>query len=198
MLDQLGSCNPFLGYGADVGLFWLNICWQQRIIFDILMYRQAVKIQLAGNKNLLNYLKDGLQSRDDYTLVAAYDGEEAITNYLDNLPDVLVLDLDLNRIDGFDVIKYIREQANDNDIYILALSSNDSLDWKTTALNWGANDILLKPFSQEEYWARINVADRQVRLNRQLHKAYERIANVLQMKSIWSPPCSQSCCLRRI
>jgi len=113
----------------------------------------------------------------DIQLRTAAHGEEAIERYLSFQPDVLILDLNLPSMQGTDVIKYIRNQANDSEVYILSLTSEDDVDKRTQALNVGANDFLLKPFATEEIKARINVAKRQIRLNKQLRSAYQRISS---------------------
>lgn len=113
----------------------------------------------------------------DIQLQTATDGEKAVEGYLGFKPDVMILDLNLPSLQGTDVIKYIRNQANDSEVYILSLTSEDDVDKRTQALNLGANDFLLKPFATEEIKARINVAKRQVRLNKQLRSAYQRIAS---------------------
>ena len=121
-------------------------------------------------------LEDILQDMDIQLRTAAH-GEEAIERYLSFQPDVLILDLNLPSMQGTDVIKYIRNQANDSEVYILSLTSEDDVDKRTQALNVGANDFLLKPFATEEIKARINVAKRQIRLNKQLRSAYQRISS---------------------
>lgn len=113
----------------------------------------------------------------DIQLEMAAHGEEAIERYLSLQPDVLILDLNLPSLQGTDVIKYIRNQANDSEVYILSLTSEDDVDKRSQALNLGANDFLLKPFATEEIKARINVAKRQIRLNKQLRSAYQRISS---------------------
>lgn len=104
------------------------------------------------------------------------DGDEAIARYLKISPQILIINVQLGKTSGLDVINYIRNQALDTDIYILALGTENDLPQKIEALNLGANDFLLTPFVQEELTAKLNVAKRQLILNNQLHKAYERIA----------------------
>ncbi|MBT8764193.1 SpoIIE family protein phosphatase [Desulfohalobiaceae bacterium Ax17] len=120
-----------------------------------------------------------LKGRFDF--VEAKDGEEAIDKYLSFSPDIILLDLNMPKINGLEVIDYIRNKANNNDVFIIVLTGEESQEVKIKALNLGANDFLTKPFSKEELIARIGVAERQVYLLFRLHKAYERMAQELNM-----------------
>ncbi|MFP4213478.1 MAG: PP2C family protein-serine/threonine phosphatase [Desulfohalobiaceae bacterium] len=113
---------------------------------------------------------------ESYQLFLAENGEQAVHSYLLHKPEIILLDLNLPGLNGLEVIDYIRNQANDTDIYIISITSEDDPDKKSRALNLGANDFLLKPFAAEELKARLNVAKRQLRLNQQLRQAYQRIA----------------------
>ncbi|WP_457572098.1 PP2C family protein-serine/threonine phosphatase [Desulfovulcanus sp.] len=119
--------------------------------------------------------------KDRFDLVLATDGEEAIDKFLTFSPEIILLDLQMPKMSGLEVIDYIRNKANDNDVFILVLTGEDAPKIKVKALNLGANDFLAKPFSKEELIARMGVAERQVYLLFRLHKAYERMAQEINM-----------------
>jgi len=121
-------------------------------------------------------LIDRLFSLRKHRLLTATSGEEAIQKYLDHQPDILILNLSQPDLDGLDIIDYIRNTSNNSDIYILALTDEQDAERKVEALQQGANDFLIKPFTPEELNARLTGAKRQLRLNRQLRLAYERIS----------------------
>jgi len=81
-------------------------------------------------------------------------GEEALTS-LQWRPDVILLDLMLPDLDGLEVARRIREQANTP---ILVLSARGEEPQKVLALDQGADDYITKPFGTEELLARIRVA----------------------------------------
>ncbi len=126
--------------------------------------------------------------QEDCQLLWAENGEQAIDSYLRYCPDIILLNLNLPELDGLEVIDYLRNQANDSDIYIICITSEDDLDKKSRALNLGANDFLLKPFAPEELTARLNVGKRQLRLNRQLRQAFQRIST--EIDTVASLQCS--------
>jgi DNA-binding response OmpR family regulator len=83
---------------------------------------------------------------------AVEDGEAALTAIRDNLPDLVVLDIMLPTIDGFDVCRQIRRTSS---IPILILTARDDEIDRVVGLEIGADDYLTKPFSMRELMARV-------------------------------------------
>lgn len=94
-------------------------------------------------------------SRHDVVIDFAYDGEQALQLALEQYFDVIILDLMLPKIDGWQVCKLLREKA-DRHIPILMLTARDSLLDKLQGFELGADDYLTKPFDFEELFARVN------------------------------------------
>lgn len=88
-----------------------------------------------------------------YAVDCAYDGEEALELYGLNEYDLMILDLNLPKVDGMEVLRRIREQ--DADFRILILSARNTLEDKISGLDEGSNDYLTKPFEFKELEARI-------------------------------------------
>lgn len=88
-----------------------------------------------------------------YAVDAVYDGEEALYEYSINEYDLIVLDLNLPKKDGIEVLQEIREQ--DANIKIMILSARSKVDDRILGLDEGANDYLIKPFDFGELEARI-------------------------------------------
>ena len=112
---------------------------------------------------------------DDYQVVTASDGLECIDKYKKISPSVILLDLLMPVMDGFDVIDKIRNELGDPEIIIIVLTGQDEQEIKAKALNAGANDYLTKPFHVVELKARVGVAIRQVMLTRQLQSANSKL-----------------------
>lgn len=112
---------------------------------------------------------------NEYEVETASDGLECIEIYHRSKPSVIVLDLMMPIMDGFDVIDKIRNGIGDQEIIIIVLTGQDEQDIKADALNKGANDYLTKPFHVVELKARVGVAVRQVLLTRQLQTANARL-----------------------
>ena len=69
------------------------------------------------------------------------------------LPDIIVLDLGLPRLDGIDVAKRLRDDGDDTPI--LMLTARDALESRVEGLDVGADDYLVKPFERQELLARM-------------------------------------------
>jgi two-component system, OmpR family, KDP operon response regulator KdpE len=90
-----------------------------------------------------------------FSVVDAYDGQEAIRLSGSEAPDVMLLDLDLPDMEGTEVIRRIREWS---DVPILVVTAHTEEWAKVTALDCGANDYIIKPFGMAELTARIRAA----------------------------------------
>jgi sigma-B regulation protein RsbU (phosphoserine phosphatase) len=117
-----------------------------------------------------------LAIQDSFEIMEAIDGVDALERYFKFRPHIILLDMEMPRMNGLEVIRQLREVTRDTDTFIIVLSGFEENDLKAKALNMGANDYLTKPFHPEELKARINVAGRQVFLNHELRSAYARIS----------------------
>ncbi|WP_432735514.1 PP2C family protein-serine/threonine phosphatase [Maridesulfovibrio sp. FT414] len=124
----------------------------------------------ATMRNFLTRVLEG-----DYDVDTASDGLECIARYEQGRPSVILLDLMMPLMDGFDVIARIRNDIGDQEVIIIVLTGQDEQEIKAKALNSGANDYLTKPFHVVELRARVGVAIRQVMLTRQLQTANARL-----------------------
>ena len=95
-----------------------------------------------------------------YVLDRAIDGEEGLEKALTNIYQLIILDLMLPKLDGFEVCKRVREKNKSIPILMLTARS-DELD-KVLGLELGADDYLTKPFSIRELMARIKAIFRRV------------------------------------
>lgn len=91
----------------------------------------------------------------EFNVSVANRGEEGLNIAATNTPDVIILDLGLPDMDGVEVCKRLREWTQ---VPIIVLSARDNEKDKVTALDYGADDYLTKPFGIEELLARVRVA----------------------------------------
>lgn len=99
-----------------------------------------------------------LLDKNGYSADAVYDGEEAL-QYLEHGDyDGVILDVMLPYVDGFEVLRRVRESGNM--VSILMLTAKSDVDDKVAGLDGGANDYLTKPFATKELLARIRVMTR--------------------------------------
>jgi phosphoserine phosphatase RsbU/P len=139
-----------------------------------------IKILVVDDSMTMRQTLEWILGRS-YNLRSATDGEEGLQLYASFQPEVLLLDINMPKLDGFGVIEHIRNSMGDQDTFIIMLTAEESEGFKPKALNLGANDFLYKPFDRTELLARIGVAERQVRLTRQLRRSMERITRELEL-----------------
>jgi DNA-binding response OmpR family regulator len=102
-----------------------------------------------------SFLKRTLST--DYQVITEENGKLALDwLYEGNLPDMIIVDLQMPEMDGFDLVEYIRRSGFFNRLPIIVLSSRDSVDDRLKCFELGANDYLIKPFNPKELKYRIN------------------------------------------
>ena len=114
------------------------------------MTKQKILI-IDGDKSIRRLLTLALQS-SGYETTEAVNIQEAIQKSISNVPDVVLLDLGLPDGNGIDFLKSFREWSSSPLIVISAVNQEDK---KIEALEFGADDYLIKPFSTNELLARI-------------------------------------------
>lgn len=104
--------------------------------------------------NLADVISSRLQ-KENYLVDITLNGEEGLYQALSNVYDLIILDVMLPIIDGFEVLKRLRKENIQSKIIIL--TAKDMLEDKLNGLKNGANDYLTKPFHIDELVARINI-----------------------------------------
>jgi two-component system alkaline phosphatase synthesis response regulator PhoP len=98
-------------------------------------------------------------NRDGYRVLTAYDGIEALRLAREGHPDLIVLDIMLPGIDGFEICRTLREES---DVPIIMLTAKTTDQDRLTGLNLGADDYVTKPFSPRELAARVRAVLRRL------------------------------------
>ena len=122
------------------------------------------QILVVEDDNAVAKLMAATMESQDYQYRIASTGASAIMEALSYKPEVMILDLGLPETDGIEVIKKIRAWSN---MPIIVVSARSEDTDKVAALDAGADDYLTKPFSVDELLARLRVALRRVRHDRQ-------------------------------
>ncbi|HEX2911123.1 MAG TPA: response regulator transcription factor [Chloroflexia bacterium] len=94
-----------------------------------------------------------------YQVLTARNGEEALEQAALEQPQVILLDLAMPKLDGFEVLSRLREWS---DSQVIVLSAHGGDQEKVKALDLGADDYITKPFSMEELLARVRLALRRL------------------------------------
>ncbi len=106
---------------------------------------------VEDDRNLLDSLKYNLR-KEGYNVVTAVDGAEALDVARREKPDLLVLDIMLPKMSGFEVCRILRQEMS---VPVLMLTAKDEEVDKIVGLEIGADDYMTKPFSMRELLARI-------------------------------------------
>ena len=91
-------------------------------------------------------------TKEGYDVYTAYDGQEALEQVEEVVPDLIILDLMLPKIDGLEVAREVRKT---HDMPIIMVTAKDSEIDKVLGLEMGADDYVTKPFSNRELVARV-------------------------------------------
>ena len=121
----------------------------------ILVVEDEISLQEALAYNL---------KREGYVVTSVGDGESALITARQMYPDLIVLDIMLPVMDGFEVCRILRQEMN---VPILMLTARDDEIDRVIGLEMGADDYITKPFSMREFLARVKAHIRRVRLIRE-------------------------------
>jgi two-component system, OmpR family, phosphate regulon response regulator PhoB len=108
---------------------------------------------------LLSYNLD----KEGYAVTVAADGEEALVQVDERLPDLIILDWMLPKVSGIEVCRRLRNRPETRNVPIIMLTARGEESDRIRGLDTGADDYLTKPFSMTELSARIRAVLRRIR-----------------------------------
>ncbi|OQX82697.1 MAG: hypothetical protein B6D53_03970 [Candidatus Omnitrophica bacterium 4484_49] len=91
-----------------------------------------------------------------YHVEVAYDGEEGVKKAREFNPDLIILDIVMPRLNGYEVCKILKSNADTRNIPILILTASQQREMEKKCLALGANIALMKPFETEELLLLVN------------------------------------------
>ena len=104
--------------------------------------------------NLADIISNRLK-KEKYTVEIVTDGDDGLFNALTGVYDLAILDIMLPNVDGFEILKKMREEKVDTKV--IMLTAKAEIDDKLSGFNYEADDYITKPFHIEELVARVNV-----------------------------------------
>jgi len=107
---------------------------------------------VEDEEKVSGFIKKGLEE-EGYAVDVAHDGEEGLHMALDRVHDLIVLDIQLPKMDGLQVLKDLRQQKVASPVLLLTVRA--TIEDKVLGLDLGADDYLSKPFAFQELVARI-------------------------------------------
>ena len=130
----------------------------------------------------LQVLMETLQSRESRLLVAK-NGETALTISRKTHPDLILLDIMMPGMDGYEVIRQLKAEKKTADIPVIFLSALDQTGDKVKGLELGAVDYVTKPFQAEEVLARVDTHLTIHRLRREVQQQKDQLERELETVS---------------
>lgn len=124
-----------------------------------------IKILLVEDEKPISNLMKMSLTKNGYMCDCAYDGEQALAAIDENVYDLILLDVMLPKIDGFELMEYIRPL----EIPVIFITAKNAVTDRVKGLKSGAEDYIVKPFEIIELLARIDV------VLRRYHKSDDRI-----------------------
>lgn len=137
--------------------------------------REQHSILIVDDEQSARDTLGALLAKEDFALIFAADGEEALGYLRMTPPDVVLLDVMMPRMDGFDVCRRIKEDAALRHIPVIMVTALDSRDFLERGLECGADDFLSKPVNGSELRAR-------VRSMLRIKSQYDDLARMLALR----------------
>lgn len=125
----------------------------------------------------------------DYSIETALDGEEALSKIMRDPPDMVLLDLMMPKISGYEVCRSIKQNKNTQFVPVIVITALQELDDKIKAIELGADDFLVKPFNKLELITRIKSLLRMKELHDDLDTSESilfSLAEALEAKDIYT------------
>lgn len=117
-----------------------------------------MKILLIEDERRLSEAIVHILKESNYQVDAVFDGEDGYHYIMTDVYDIIILDVNLPKMNGFEVLRKVRSEGNQN--HILMLTARSELDDKVMGLDLGADDYLPKPFATKELLARLKAISR--------------------------------------
>jgi DNA-binding response OmpR family regulator len=133
--------------------------------------KQFRVLVVDDERRILNFLSSKLRA-SGYEVLTASNGVEALEQVQAQEPDLVVLDVMMPKVDGFETLKELRSFSS---VPVIILSAKGTNADKVKGLDLGADDYLAKPFSPDELVARIEAVRRRLEPSEK-RKAYEQLS----------------------
>ncbi|WP_292468754.1 response regulator [Methanolobus sp.] len=124
--------------------------------------RDRLKILIVDDEpDIPELLKLSLIS-EPYDFLVAHNGEQAIDLTLKELPDLILLDIMMPDMDGYEVVEHLKESKSASDIPVIMISAKTAIEDKVRGMELGIDDYISKPFDKREVKARIKMVMRRL------------------------------------
>lgn len=113
------------------------------------------KILIVDDVKANVMLLKALVKKNDFQIIEAFDGKQALEMFEAHKPDLILLDIMMPILDGYQVLEKIRTGDINNDVSVILITALDNKEEVVKGFSAGANDYISKPFNNKELEARI-------------------------------------------
>ncbi len=112
--------------------------------------REGVTVMVVDDSITVRKVTTRLLERHDMNVISAKDGVDAVSKLQENIPDIMLLDIEMPRMDGFELATHIRNEARLHHIPIIMITSRTGDKHRQRAMQIGVNRYLGKPFQESD------------------------------------------------
>lgn len=139
------------------------------------MKDQQQKILVADDEASIRRILETRLSMMGFVVITAADGEEALQVFQHQEPDLIILDVMMPKLNGYQVCQSLRQES---DVPIIMLTALSDVADRITGLEMGADDYMVKPFSPKELESRIRCILRRITKS---HSSHQTSAGIIQV-----------------
>ncbi|MCP9762696.1 ATP-binding protein [Lacihabitans soyangensis] len=154
--------NPVVQFERKVNVDESLISANPKIDSPIEADGQSIMLIVEDNPDLRNYIASVFENQ--YQIIMAVDGEDGLSKALEFIPDIVISDLMMPKLDGLGLCEKLKTDERTSHIPVVMLTAKASLSDRLAGLEHGADDYLSKPFNKEELQIRVKnlVSQRQL------------------------------------
>jgi len=143
----------------------------------------SAPIVLVVDDNRQNVeLLEAYLATEDYEVMTAYDGDEALASVAERAPDIVLLDIMMPNVNGYDVCRELKRDSRTQFIPVVMVTALKERDDKLKGIEVGADDFLTKPIDRVELLTRIRSLIRVKRLHDELDQSYRELKELEHTK----------------
>jgi len=124
--------------------------------FEEVKPKERLTIMVVDDSITIRKVTERILGRNGFDVILAKDGVDATNKMQDHLPDLMLLDIEMPRMDGFEVANYVRNDERLKELPIIMITSRTGTKHKEKAMEIGVNEYLGKPYQEEELMNNIN------------------------------------------
>lgn len=136
---------------------------------------QSLTILIADDSDMDRMLLKKIVSRQGHSVIEARDGQEALSNFISHMPDLVLLDVMMPVMSGYEAASAIKQAAGDDFVPIIFLTSLQEDDSLARCLEVGGDDFMPKPYNSVILSAKINAFNRMRGMHQTLQQQRDQI-----------------------